>query len=227
MWAEYAQNSLRKPSTGISPFQSVLGYQPPLFPWSSEPSELPAVSAWMQRSEETWDLAHHHLQRAVRRQETQANRHHRPHPQYTVGQWVWLSTRDLRLRLPCRKLSPRFVGAFQVLKQITPVSFRLDLPANYRISPTFHVSLLKPSGGPRGDPEGAEGPRPPLLIIEGEEAYHIQELLDSRRRGPRLQYLVDWEGCGPEERSWVNANDILDPNLVEEFHRTHPERPAP
>ncbi|KAL0190865.1 hypothetical protein M9458_013563, partial [Cirrhinus mrigala] len=142
MWAEYAQNSLVKPATGLTPFKCVLGYQPPLFPWSGEPSDLPSVNEWLQRSEETWNRAHHHLQRAVRRQEEQANRHRRPNPEYTPGQWVWLSTRDLRLRLPCKNLSPRYVGPFKILRQLTPVSFHLDLPADYRISPTFHVSVL-------------------------------------------------------------------------------------
>lgn len=134
----------------------------------------------------------------------------------------------LRLRLPCRKLSPRYVGPFQIIRQISPVAFRLDLPANYRISPTFHVSLLKPAGGPRGVPEeGAISQTPPPILVDGEEAYRVQELLDSRHQGNILQYLVDWEGFGPEEQSWVNSGDILDPTLTEEFHRTHPEKAAP
>ncbi|KAL0177254.1 hypothetical protein M9458_026148, partial [Cirrhinus mrigala] len=230
MWAEYAQNSLLKPATGLTPFKCVLGYQPPLFPWSGEPSDLPSVNEWLQRSEETWNRAHIHLQRAVRHQVEQANRHRRPNPEYTPGQWVWLSTRDLHLRLPSRKLSPRYVGPFKILRQITPVSFHLELPSNYRISPTFHVLLLKPAEGPgetTEEEEGAEVQTPPPILVDGEEAYQVRDLLDSRRRGGVLQYLVDWEGYGPEERSWVNARDILDPTLKEAFHQAHPEKPAP
>ncbi|KAK3545523.1 hypothetical protein QTP70_007754 [Hemibagrus guttatus] len=61
-WAEYAQNSLHQPSTGLTPFQCVLGYQPPLFPWSGEPSDVPAVDHWFRESERVWDSAHHQLQ---------------------------------------------------------------------------------------------------------------------------------------------------------------------
>ncbi|KAK3524776.1 hypothetical protein QTP86_004221 [Hemibagrus guttatus] len=38
---------------------------------------------------------------------------------------VWLSTRNLRLKLPCRKLSPKFVGPFEIIRQVNPVSYQL------------------------------------------------------------------------------------------------------
>ncbi len=120
------------------------------------------------------------------------------------------------------------MGPFKISRQITPVSFRLELSSNYRISLTFHVSLLKLAGDPRGETEEGAQPQTPLpFLVDGEEAYRVHELLDSRRQGGTLQYLVDWEWFSPEEHSWVNAGDILDPTLTEEFHRLHPEKPAP
>ncbi|KAL0180337.1 hypothetical protein M9458_025779, partial [Cirrhinus mrigala] len=226
-WAEYTQNSLRQDATGLTPFQCVLGYQPPLFLWMKEPSNVPAVDHWFRESERVWDSAHNHLQRAVRQRKRFADIRRRPAPDYQPGDQVWLSTRDLRLRQPCRKLSPRYIGPFKILRRINDVTFQLQLPPRYRVHPTFHVSLLKPIHPSATETPGAEVEPPPPEVLDPPSIYTVHEILDSRHRGSHLEYLVDWEGYGPEERSWVPRDDILDPTLLLGFRRSHPDRPAP
>ncbi len=101
-----------------------------------------------------------------------------------------------------------------------------NFPPRYRIHPTFHVSLLKPCSSPTPD-QREPGEPPPPEILDQPSVYQVRNIMDSWRWGGRLEYLVDWEGYGPEEQSWVARDDILDPMLLQEFHRIHPNRPAP
>ena len=109
-WAEMAQNSLRHSSTKLSPFQCVLGYQTVLAPWHQRQTEVPVVDDWFRRAGETWEAVRVHLQQAVTRQKENADRHSSVALVFGPGDRVWLSTRNLPLCLPCRKLGPRFVG---------------------------------------------------------------------------------------------------------------------
>ncbi|KAK1784068.1 hypothetical protein P4O66_004323 [Electrophorus voltai] len=69
---------------------------------------------------------------------------------------------------------------------------------------------------------------PPAPVeIDGEPAYAICALWDSRRRNGTLQYLVDLEGYGPEEQSWVPRADVPHPSMLADFHAAHPDRPGP
>lgn len=63
------------------------------------------------------------------------------------GQKVWLSTRDIPLGLPSRKLVPRFVGPYEIDTIISPAPVWLKLPASWRTPPRFHISQFKPDGG--------------------------------------------------------------------------------
>ncbi|KAK3550085.1 hypothetical protein QTP86_020691 [Hemibagrus guttatus] len=81
----------------------------------------------------------------------------------------------------------------------------------------------EPSHSSRKEPEVP--PRPE--IDTDDTIYQVREVMNSRRRGGHLKYLVDWEGYGLEERSWVDRDYILDPLLLMEFHQRHPDHPAP
>ncbi len=121
----------------------------------------------------------------------------------------------IRLRLPSRKLSPRYIGNFPITKRVNEVTYQLQLPDHYRISPTFHVSLLKSFTNPLLPSSSEHEVSPPPPEVEVSEAiYRVKEILDSWRRGGRIQYLIDWEGYDPEERSWADKDDILDPSLI-------------
>lgn len=225
-WAEYTQNSLRLETTGFSPFQCMLGFQPPLFPWSGASSEVPAVDAWFQKSRRVWDSAHVHLQRARRKHKKNADTRLWCNPIYHPGDCVLLSTHNIRHPLRCKKLSPRYIGPFPIKKQINDVTYELQLPDRSLISPTFHVSLLKPYIDPVLPPSTEPEPLPPE-IDPGESIYVVNQIQDSRRLGGRLQYLIDLEGYGPEGRSWVDHHDVIDPALLSDFQHLHPDLSAP
>jgi hypothetical protein len=55
---------------------------------------------------------------------------------------VLLSTRNLKFK--ARKLVPKFIGLFKILKYIKESAYKLELLSLYdRLHPTFYISLLK------------------------------------------------------------------------------------
>nr|XP_023655862.1 uncharacterized protein LOC111837765 [Paramormyrops kingsleyae] len=196
------------------------------FNFKSSSSDVPAVDQWYRRSERVWHQAHRQLSRRAEQTKKRADRQRRTAPIYKPGYRVWHSTQHLWLPR-VRKLGPKYIGPFCVIMLVGPITYRLQLPRLYRIHPVFHVSLLKPVRYSLAHaPSDAQDPPPQIPLTDG-DAYAVHSLLDSRRRGRGLQYLVDWVGYGPEERCWAPASDILDPSLIAQFHAGHPSRPRP
>ncbi|KAL0546263.1 hypothetical protein IC582_016169 [Cucumis melo] len=67
--------------------------------------------------------------------------------EFNVGDMVFLKVAPMKgvLRFEKKgKLSPRFVGPFEILEQIGPVAYHLALPPSFSaVHDVFHVSMLK------------------------------------------------------------------------------------
>uniref|UniRef100_A0A803TJ20 Gypsy retrotransposon integrase-like protein 1 n=1 Tax=Anolis carolinensis TaxID=28377 RepID=A0A803TJ20_ANOCA len=222
--SEFAFNNGVQNSTKEAPFFTNYGFHPHFFPPFVETSEVPAAESWLQELTAVQELLHQQLDQAKEDYKRHADRHRQPGPEIKVGDQVWLSTRFLPSHRPCRKLDARFIGPYTVVAQLNPVTFKLQLPRSMRIHPVLHRSLLLPADGVLPD---ANRPPPAPTMVDGEEEFEVQDILDSRIHRRRLQYMIDWVGYGPEERSWEDASTVHAPDLVQRFHRTYPAKPWP
>ena len=60
---------------------------------------------------------------------------------------------------------------------------------------------------------------PPPNLINGEEEYEVEQVLDARRygRGRKVQYLIKWKGYPNSDNQWVDWNDLHAEEALEDF----------
>ena len=99
-----------------------------------------------------------------------------------------------------------------------------------KLHDVFHVSLLEPYTE-NTIPGQATPPLPP--INDDLDEYIAEDIIDSRVRGKgksqQVEYLVEWSGYGPDDRTWEPYENLLtadgDTPLLDEFHRKYPSKP--
>jgi hypothetical protein len=75
-------------------------------------------------------------------------------------------------------------------------------------------------------------PRPredrPLLEINDQKEWEVQDILVSRIYYRKLQYKVKWVGWDDDDQEWYNASGFKgSPHLLGKYHSSHPEMPGP
>ncbi len=119
---------------------------------------------------------------------------HKDTPKYREGDHVWLEGRHLCTNQPTAKLVPKRHGPFPIVQVMSPVNYRLKLPTQWSIHDVFHINLLTPYR--ETDLHRSNYPRLAPDLIDNEEEYEVEKILDSRQfsRGRKKQYLVKWKG---------------------------------
>ena len=133
---------------------------------------------------------------------------------------------DICTTRPSQKLAHHYLGPFTIVRKVGRNAYRLRLPTSMsRLHPVFNMIKLLPTPSDP-IPGWKTSPPPPPELVDGEEHYVVERILDSRFMRGRLQFLVKWEGYGYEENSWVPEQDVAAPDKPCGFYRIHPSAPC-
>jgi hypothetical protein len=99
-----------------------------------------------------------------------------------------------------KKMALRKEGPFKITEVLGPVTYQLELPITWKIHNVFHAILLKPYQ--ENNIHRKNFSLPPLEILNGEEVYQVESILQHQRRGQGYQYLVKWLGYLITEALW-------------------------
>ena len=214
--AQFTHNNWPSDTTRKSPLFLLMGYNPRA-DWTNGKSPLPQVALRLDQLKEARDQAR---QLMIKAQQSWVK--HRDTPKYKEGDLVWLEGKNLRINQPTTKLAPRRHGPFKVTQVMSAVNYRLELPTQWSIHPVFHIDLLTPYR--ETAMHGPNYQRPSPELVNGEEEYVVEKILDSRQfgRGRRLQYLVKWEGYPDSDNQWVDKDDVFADDKVREFKQFKP-----
>ena len=117
-----------------------------------------------------------------------------------------------------KKLTEHFVGPYKVKGIVSSNAIELELPKSIKIYPVVNIWLYKLQV------ERQKKIPPKLLIIEGQEEFEVEEILNKRTIREKEKFLVRWKGYMAEEDTWKNRENLENiKELVKEFKRKYRE----
>jgi hypothetical protein len=131
-------------------------------------------------------LAAHELARSC-----MADRWNSTFIQFEKGDKVWLDSWNLKM-IYHKKMKLKREGPFKITEVLGLVTYRLQLPSSWWIHNVFHATLLKPYK--ENKIYGPNFTSPPPELLDGEEVYDVETILNHQKRGWGYQYFIKWQG---------------------------------
>ena len=225
-FAEFSYNNAESATTKVSPFAANYGFNPTMDFVTIENDNVRRTGTLLDDIRETQNYLKQEIEIAKDRYKHFADQRRRSEDIMQVGDMVWLSMDNIKTTRPMKKLDYQWSGPFKILERIKDTAYKLDLPKTMRIHNIFHPSKLKKYDNKNAPPRAHVQP-PLALVIEDQEFHHIEVILDSRRMGRSIQYLVHWAGYGVNDQTWEPYSTLNEdaPDMIQEFHRRNPDKP--
>ncbi|QRW22891.1 Transposon Tf2-7 polyprotein [Rhizoctonia solani] len=224
--AEFSYNNGKHSGSKHSPFYMCYGYNPDFTVGNTKESHVPQADDLADFLKEIQAEAKAALEIAARQNAQYYDLNRREATKLEIGDKVYLNSTNIKTSRPSHKLEHKQLGPYKVLEKIGRNSYRLDLPKSMKVHPVFNIALLhkKPVDKYNRDPV----PLPPVVTADGEEEYTVERILDSKKVGQQVKYLVKWKGYGPEDNTWEPKAHLANaPEKLAKFHCEHPEAAGP
>jgi len=216
--AEFAYNNKAHSSTRTSPFKANYGQDPRI----GFEGRYAGAEKFIEKMKEIQEEAKAVLGKAQADMKKYANKKRSDVEEYKVGDLVMLSTKDLKYQMVGRrteKLTERFVGPYKVREIISSNAVKLELPSTVKIHPVVNVSRIRRYVG---QVEGQKKERPAPVIIEGEEEWEVERILNKRKVRGKNKYLVRWKGFMAESNIWEGRENLKNvQEAIEEFEKEY------
>ena len=142
--------------------------------------------------------------------------------EYKVGDLVMLSTKDLKYQIVGRrteKLTERFVGLYKIKKVVSSNAVELELPITIKIHLVVNVSRIRRYVD---QVEGQRKKQPAPVIIEGEEEWKVEKILNKRQVREKDKYLVCWKRFTAESDTWKGRENLKNvKEVIKEFEKEY------
>jgi len=176
--AEFVYNNKAHSSTRMTPFKANYRQDPRMGFEGRKKGKYAGAEKFIKKMKEIQEEAKATLGKAQANMKKYADRKRSDVEEYKVGDLVMLSTKDLKyqmIRRRTEKLMERFVGPYKVKEIVSLNMVRLQLPSTVKIYLLVNVSRIRRY---IGQVEGQKKEQPALVIIEGEEEWEVERILN-------------------------------------------------
>jgi len=220
--AEFAYNNKAHSSTRTLPFKANYGQDPRIGFEGRKKGKYAGAEKFVEKMKEIQEEAKAALRKAQEDMRKYADKKRSDADEYKVGDLVMLSTKDLKYQMVGRrteKLTERFVGPYKVKEIILSNAVKLELPSTVKIHPVVNVSRIRQYVG---QVEGQRKEQPAPVIIEGEEEWEVEQILNKRKVKGKDKYLVCWKEFTAESDTWEKRENLENAKeAIEEFEKEY------